>query len=98
MPDTVKALVRAGKLTAGHARALIGQPNAEQLAEDIVARGLNVRQVEAMAREEAKKPGKAAKGAQAAGRMPIRCAGEAPADALGLAVTMIITRVRARCM
>ena len=30
---------------------LIGQPNAEALAEDIVARGLNVRQVEAMARE-----------------------------------------------
>ena len=32
---------------------LIGEPNAEELAEEIVARGLNVREVEAMARERA---------------------------------------------
>ena len=37
---------------------LIGQPNAEALAEEIVARGLNVRQVEAMAREAGDKAGK----------------------------------------
>jgi ParB family transcriptional regulator, chromosome partitioning protein len=55
LPDSVKGLIDGGKLTAGHARMLIGQPNAEKLAEDIVARGLNVRQVEAMAREEAHK-------------------------------------------
>ncbi len=30
---------------------LIGQPDAEHLAQDIVARGLNVRQVEELARE-----------------------------------------------
>jgi len=47
----VKAYINAGKLSAGHARMLIGQPNAEALAEEIVVRGLNVRQVEAMARE-----------------------------------------------
>ena len=34
---------------------LVGEPNAEALAEEIVARGLNVRQVEAMARERAHK-------------------------------------------
>ena len=51
LPETVKAYIHAGKLSAGHARMLIGQDNAEALAEDIVARGLNVRQVEAMARE-----------------------------------------------
>src|SRR5688500_9199068 len=55
LPEEVKAHVRAGKLSAGHARMLIGQPNAERLAEDIVARGLNVRQVEALAREESNK-------------------------------------------
>ena len=52
LSDTIKAHVRAGKLTAGHARALLGQPNAEQLADEIVNRGLNVRQVEAWARKD----------------------------------------------
>jgi ParB family transcriptional regulator, chromosome partitioning protein len=57
LPETVKTYIHAGKLSAGHARMLIGQPNAEELAEDIVARGLNVRQVEAMARETGDKAG-----------------------------------------
>src|ERR1700684_170146 len=51
LPEKVKGYIHAGKLSAGHARMLIGQSNAEELAEEIVARGLNVRQVEAMARE-----------------------------------------------
>ena len=59
LPETVKAFIHSGKLTAGHARMLIGQPNAEELAEEIVARGLNVRQVEAMAREAGDKGAKA---------------------------------------
>ncbi len=63
LPEPVKAYIHAGKLSAGHARMLVGQPNAEELAEEIVARGLNVRQVEAIAREG----GKNAKG-RAAGR------------------------------
>jgi len=58
LPETVKAYIHSGKLSAGHARMLIGQPNAEELAEDIVARGLNVRQVEAMARESGQKNAK----------------------------------------
>ena len=58
LPDAVKAYIQDGKLTAGHARMLIGEPNAEQLAQDIVARDLNVREVEAMARERAHKSGK----------------------------------------
>jgi ParB family chromosome partitioning protein len=58
LPETVKAHIHSGKLSAGHARMLIGQPNAEELAEEIVARGLNVRQVEAMARDAGEKHGK----------------------------------------
>src|SRR5580698_6522769 len=50
LPETLKGYLQEGKLTAGHARMLIGESNAEQLAEDIVARGLNVREVESMAR------------------------------------------------
>jgi ParB family chromosome partitioning protein len=58
LPETVKAYIHAGKLSAGHARMLVGQPKAEELAEEIVARGLNVRQVEAMARDAGEKAGK----------------------------------------
>ena len=58
LSEPVKAYVIAGKLSAGHARMLIGQPNAEQLANDIIDRGLNVRQVEDMARDGGKKPSK----------------------------------------
>jgi len=42
----VKALIQSGQLSAGHARQLIGQPNALEIAQDIIKRGLNVRQVE----------------------------------------------------
>lgn len=48
LPDSVKAYINAGKLSAGHARALIGQADPEAAARDIVEKGLNVRQVEAL--------------------------------------------------
>jgi ParB family chromosome partitioning protein len=48
LPDTVRNLVREGKLTAGHARALVGREDAETLAERIVTRDMNVREVEAL--------------------------------------------------
>jgi ParB family transcriptional regulator, chromosome partitioning protein len=55
LSEPVKAYIHSGKLSAGHARLLVGQPNAEAFAEEIVARGLNVRQVETMARRDGKK-------------------------------------------
>jgi ParB family chromosome partitioning protein len=57
LPDPVKTYIHDGKLTAGHARMLVGEPNAEELANEIVARDLNVREVEAMARARAQKNG-----------------------------------------
>jgi ParB family chromosome partitioning protein len=63
LSDKVKAYINAGQLTAGHARALIGQPNADELARDIVERGLNVRQVEALTQQkDGKSPAKTGKG------------------------------------
>src|SRR6516165_6028050 len=59
LPETIKSYIHSGKLSAGHTRMLIGQPNAERLAEEVVAHGLNVRQVESIARESATKNGKA---------------------------------------
>src|SRR5215475_10516261 len=52
LPESVQSYVRSGKLTAGHARMLIGKDNAEALAQQIIERGLNVREVEAWARGE----------------------------------------------
>jgi ParB family chromosome partitioning protein len=54
LSEPVKAYLRSGQLSAGHARLLVGQPNAEEFAAMIVERGLNVRQVEALAREDGK--------------------------------------------
>ncbi len=58
LPPSIRAYIFKGKLDAGHARMLVGQPNAEKLAEEIVARGLNVRQVEEIARQESGRNGK----------------------------------------
>lgn len=46
LPASVKELVKEGSLSAGHARCLVGLNNAEALAKQIVAKDLNVRQVE----------------------------------------------------
>ena len=48
LPAPVKALLAAGKLTMGQARPLIGNPDAGELAEKIVAGNLSARAVEAL--------------------------------------------------
>jgi ParB family chromosome partitioning protein len=59
LPEPVKALVRAGKLSAGHARLLVGHVNAQVLAEMAIDEGYSVRQLEEWVREEAGRPGDA---------------------------------------
>jgi ParB family transcriptional regulator, chromosome partitioning protein len=51
LPESVQAMVQDGRLTAGHARALIGRADAETLARRILDESLNVRQVEAMVQD-----------------------------------------------
>ncbi|MGB4909269.1 MAG: ParB/RepB/Spo0J family partition protein [Tabrizicola sp.] len=46
LPTDVQDMVRDGGLSAGHARALIGSPKASELAAQIVAKGLSVRDTE----------------------------------------------------
>ena len=48
LPELVRHLLRQGKLTAGHARALIGTNDPAALAAEVVARGLSVRDTEAL--------------------------------------------------
>ena len=52
LPEDVQELVRTGALSAGHARALIGRPDASALAARIVNEGLTVRQIEALVKGE----------------------------------------------
>jgi ParB family chromosome partitioning protein len=49
LPDRVRELLRDGALSAGHARALLTAPDPVALALQVVDRGLNVRQTEALA-------------------------------------------------
>jgi ParB family chromosome partitioning protein len=87
LPETVKAYIDAGKLSAGHARALLGHPDPEAAARDIVERGLNVRTVEAMARERAAASGKKVKGRTRTAKDADTAAVEKRlSDALGLRV------------
>jgi ParB family chromosome partitioning protein len=46
LPESVQVLIREGKLSAGHARTLIGVANPEAMAKQIVKRELNVREAE----------------------------------------------------
>ncbi len=57
LPESVRDHLEAGRLTAGHARALLEASGASELAEWVVKQGLNVRQTEALAKR-AKSPGK----------------------------------------
>lgn len=50
LPDEVLAHVRAGALSAGHARALITTDHPVELAQKVLAEGLSVRQTEALAK------------------------------------------------
>ncbi|HLS19474.1 MAG TPA: ParB/RepB/Spo0J family partition protein [Paracoccaceae bacterium] len=51
LPEQVLDLLQAGTLSAGHARALITATDPVALAEQAVARGLTVRQIEELARK-----------------------------------------------
>src|SRR5690606_9022747 len=50
LPDEVQAWLREGKLSAGHARALVTTDNATALARQVIARGLSVRETERLAK------------------------------------------------
>lgn len=53
LPDVIKTMLAHGDLEMGHARALLGLPEEQQVdgARHVVARGLTVRQTEALVRQ-----------------------------------------------
>lgn len=65
LPQEVQGWLREGKLTAGHARALVSTADPVALARQVIARGLSVRETERLAQapKSAGKPSPHAKGA-----------------------------------
>ncbi|MGC1695002.1 MAG: ParB/RepB/Spo0J family partition protein [Pseudolabrys sp.] len=88
LSEPVKTLVQSGQLSAGHARILVGQPNALELAQDIVARGLSVRQVEAAMRKEGGAQAREVAGTSRAKDPDTKALERRLSDALGLEVTV----------
>ncbi len=91
LPESVQVLVRDGSLSAGHARALIGRDDAEAVAKEIVKRGLNVRDVEAlvMGRKPAAADPNSARASNASQKdADTRAAEREMSDALGLSVVI----------
>jgi ParB family transcriptional regulator, chromosome partitioning protein len=52
LPEKTKQLLAEGKISAGHARALLTRADADEIAARIVAQGLSVRDVEKLAQKE----------------------------------------------
>jgi len=84
LPEGVQALLRDGRLSAGHARPLIGRDDAERMARDIVRKGMSVRAVESLVQRDGSK-------ARGAGKKVLKDADTKAvetelSEALGLAV------------
>ena len=99
LPESVKAMLADGRLSAGHARALLGVADPERVAREVVEKGLNVRDVEALgkvrAEVESRLAGKTGASAGASGRSApeakgadVRALEKRLSDALGLTVAI----------
>ncbi|MEP9350180.1 ParB/RepB/Spo0J family partition protein [Xanthobacter sp. KR7-225] len=103
LPESVKAMLADGRLSAGHARALLGVADPERVAREVVEKGLNVRDVEALGKVRAEVEGRlagktgapAAASAGASGRTApetkgadVRALEKRLSDALGLKVAI----------
>jgi ParB family chromosome partitioning protein len=56
LPKPVRQLVEDGKLSAGHARTLLGAVDVAELAAQVVARDLSVRQTERLVKRQSEPP------------------------------------------
>jgi ParB family chromosome partitioning protein len=88
LPESVQDLVLQGKLSAGHARALVTAQDAEGLAAQVVAKGLSVRQTEALVRDEQKGPASVAAPRAASADADTQSLEQSLREALGLKVRL----------
>ena len=93
LPAAVQALVEAGKLSMGHARALVGVEDAQTLAEKAVQQGLSVRALEQLVANQ-KTPSRSSKAgtaaAPAANDPNSEALEEQLAEAIGMPVALTI--------
>ena len=87
LPESVKTYLADGKLTAGHARALITRDDAEVLAKRIVEDGMNVREAELLSQEPSESSGKPAR-PKPEKDADTRALEKTLSDVLGLAVSI----------
>lgn len=92
LPTSVKGHLAEGRLSAGHARALLAVSDPEKVAREVIAKGLTVRDVEALSK--AKTPPAPVTGRNSPAPAPERKSADTRAlekrltDALGLAVSL----------
>lgn len=91
LPVLVRELVVEGKISMGHARALLGSDDSARLAAIVVKQGLSVRQTEALVRKSRVEEGKVAKPRIDAGGgdADIRAVEQHLGDLLGLKVRIV---------
>jgi ParB family chromosome partitioning protein len=91
LPPQIQDMVRDGRLTAGHARAILAAPNPVELAQLAIAQALNVREVERLAqkaKDDAHGPRVRAASAASDKDSDTRALEESLSAALGLIVTI----------
>ena len=86
--NKVREYLVAGQLSAGHARALLGHPNADRLASDIVKQGLSVRDVEKLVADKKLSKGGSKPKKPAEKDIDTRALEKSIADNLGLSVAI----------
>ena len=84
LPESVKAMLRDGRLTAGHARTLLGVDDPEARAREIVEGAMNVREAEQRSKA---KPGK--RGGKVAEDVNVKAIESNVSSLLGLNVKIV---------
>ncbi len=56
LPEGVRNKLRTGDISTGHARAALGSDNPEAIVQEVVARGLSVRETEKLVQKEKNRP------------------------------------------
>lgn len=91
LPEGVQASVVDGSLSMGHARALLGAPDVDRLADQVIAGRLSVRETEKLTRERkpARQVTRTASESAAAQDADIGALERQLADLLGVSVTIV---------
>jgi ParB family chromosome partitioning protein len=91
LPDDLQEMVRDGRLSAGHARAILTAPDPHGLARRAVSEGLNVREIERLAQQakDEKHGPRVSSPATDAKSADTRALEQSLSNALGLEVTIV---------